>query len=217
MVNKSTEKINEEKVEEQKVKGENPESDNSGKDKKDSDSKNDNDKKKKKKKKEDKVTDNKNPDKEKEKDTGVIDPEEKIRELQEKYLRLSAEFDNYRKRTLKERAELFKSAGEETITKVLPVLDDFERALVSMEEASDIEAVKSGVNLIYNKLKETLTQQGLKEIPAEGEEFDTDMHEAITKIPAPDEKLKGKIVDVVEKGYYLNDKVIRYSKVVIGE
>ncbi|MGC9343437.1 MAG: nucleotide exchange factor GrpE, partial [Bacteroidales bacterium] len=105
----------------------------------------------------------------------------------------------------------------DTITKVLPVLDDFERALVSMEEAKDIEAVKSGIDLIYSKLKDTLTQQGLKEIPAKGEEFDTDMHEAITKIPAPEESLKGKIVDVVEKGYYLNDKVIRYSKVVIGE
>ncbi len=149
--------------------------------------------------------------------TGLSDPEEKIRELQEKYLRLSAEFDNYRKRTLKERTELFKSAGEETISKVLPVLDDFERALVSMEEASDIEAVKSGVDLIYNKLKDILTQQGLKEIPAKGEDFDTDKHEAITKIPAPDDKLKGKIVDVVEKGYYLNDKIIRYSKVIIGE
>ncbi|MFW5819726.1 MAG: nucleotide exchange factor GrpE [Bacteroidota bacterium] len=167
-----------------------------------------------KKKKEDKVADKKT---DKEKDTGVIDPEEKIRELQDKYLRLSAEFDNYRKRTLKERAELLKSAGEETLIKILPVLDDFERALVSMEESSDIEAVKSGIQLIYSKLKETLTQQGLKEIPAMGEEFDTDIHEAITKIPAPDEKLKGKIVDVVEKGYYLNEKVIRYSKVVIGE
>lgn len=159
---------------------------------------------------------NNKEDREEEK-SGIADPDEKIRELQEKYLRLSAEFDNYRKRTLKERTELFKSAGEETISKVLPVLDDFERALSSMEEATDVEAVKSGVKLIYNKLKETLVQQGLKEIPAQGEEFDTDMHEAITKIPAPDKKLKGKIVDVVEKGYYLNDKVIRYSKVVIGE
>ncbi len=212
MTKKSTEKIKEEKVEKQKVQGENVEAEQSKKDKKASKKE-----KNKKKKEEEQVTDNKNTDEAREKDTGVIDPEEKIRELQEKYLRLSAEFDNYRKRTLKERTELFKSAGEETISKVLPVLDDFERALVSMEEASDIEAVKSGVQLIYNKLKEILTQQGLKEIPAEGEEFDTDKHEAITKIPAPDEKLKGKIVDVVEKGYYLNDKVIRYSKVVIGE
>lgn len=143
--------------------------------------------------------------------------EEQLRDVQEKYLRLSAEFDNYRKRTLKEKADLLKSAGQETITRVLPVLDDFERALASMEEAKDLEAVKSGVDLIYNKLRETLTQQGLKEIPAKGEEFDTDMHEAITKIAAPDESLKGKIVDVLEKGYYLNDKVIRYSKVIIGE
>mgnify|MGYP006284496497 CR=1 FL=1 len=216
MTKKSTEKINQEKVEEQKVQGENIEAGQSKKDKKASRKKNDKQKNKE-KKEEEQVTENKNTDQSGEKDTGIIDPEEKIRELQEKYLRLSAEFDNYRKRTLKERTELFKSAGEETISKVLPVLDDFERALVSMEEASDIEAVKSGVQLIYNKLKETLNQQGLKEIPAKGEEFDTDRHEAITKIPAPDEKLKGKIVDVVEKGYYLNDKVIRYSKVVIGE
>lgn len=143
--------------------------------------------------------------------------EEQTRELQEKYLRLSAEFDNYRKRTLKEKADLLKSAGQDTVVKVLPVLDDFERALSSMAGAKDVEAVKSGVDLIYSKLKETLTQQGLKEIPAMGEEFNTDMHEAITKIPAPEEDLKGKIVDVVEKGYYMNDKVIRYSKVVIGE
>jgi molecular chaperone GrpE len=143
--------------------------------------------------------------------------EEKVKEFQDKYLRLSAEFDNYRKRTLKERIDLLKSAGEEMIVKVLPVLDDFERAQLFMENAKDVDAVKSGVDLIYSKLKEILSQQGLKEISALGEEFDTDKHEAITKIPAPDEKLKGKIVDVIEKGYYLNDKVIRYSKVIIGE
>ena len=112
---------------------------------------------------------------------------------------------------------MLKSAGEETVIKVLPVLDDFERAISSMSEAKDIDAVKSGIDLIYNKLKDILTQQGLKEIPAKGEEFDTDMHEAITKIPAPEDELRGRIVDVLEKGYYLNDKVIRYSKVIIGE
>ncbi|MFW5820678.1 MAG: nucleotide exchange factor GrpE [Bacteroidota bacterium] len=209
MAKKSSEKVKNNIPEEQEVKTENREAEESGKD---DNLKNKNINSEEKKEEEKEVT-----DKQKEKETAIADPEEKIRELQEKYLRLSAEFDNYRKRTLKERTELFKSAGEETITKVLPVLDDFERALVSMEDASDIEAVKSGVQLIYNKLRETLVQQGLKEIPAQGEEFDTDKHEAITKIPAPDKKMKGKIVDVVEKGYYLNDKVIRYSKVVIGE
>jgi len=154
------------------------------------------------------------------KETGsdkIKDYEEQINELKEKYLRLSAEFDNYRKRTLKEKTDMLKSAGEETVIKVLPVLDDFERAMDSMTAAKDVDAVKAGVELIYNKFREVLIQQGLKEIAAMGEEFDTDKHEAITKIPAPEEDLKGKIVDVVEKGYYLNDKVIRYSKVIIGE
>ncbi len=143
--------------------------------------------------------------------------EKQIKDLKEKYVRLSAEFDNYRKRTLREKTDMLKSAGEETVIKVLPVLDDFERAMGSMTDAKDVDAVKSGVELIYNKFREVLTQQGLKEIPAKGEEFDTDKHEAVTKIPAPEEDLKGKIVDVVEKGYYLNEKVIRYSKVIIGE
>ena len=151
------------------------------------------------------------------KEVEILELEEKVKEYHDKYLRLSAEFDNYRKRTLKERMDLMKSAGEEIIVKVLPVLDDFERARQFMENAKDVEAVKTGVDLIYSKLKETLFQKGLKEIPAKGEEFDTDKHEAITKIPAPEEQLKGKIVDVIEKGYYLNDKVIRYSKVIIGE
>ncbi|MCK4922794.1 MAG: nucleotide exchange factor GrpE [Bacteroidales bacterium] len=155
--------------------------------------------------------------KEKEPKTKVITPEDKIADLQDKYLRLSAEFDNYRKRTLKERVDLLKSAGESTIVKFLPVLDDFDRAILSMKDAKDIEAVKTGMELIYTKLKETLSQQGIKEIKAIKKEFDTDLHEAITKIPAPNKNLKGKVVDVIEKGYYLNDKVIRFSKVIIGE
>ena len=155
--------------------------------------------------------------KEKELKTKVITPEDKIADLQDKYLRLSAEFDNYRKRTLKERVDLLKSAGESTIVKFLPVLDDFDRAILSMKDAKDIEAVKTGMELIYTKLKETLSQQGIKEIKAIKKEFDTDLHEAITKIPAPNKNLKGKVVDVIEKGYYLNDKVIRFSKVIIGE
>jgi molecular chaperone GrpE len=143
--------------------------------------------------------------------------EQKVNESQDKYLRLSAEFDNYRKRTLKEKSDLLKSAGEETILRVLPVLDDFERAMAAMQNSKDIEAVKDGIILIYNKLKATLTQQGIKEIEALNLDFNTDLHEAITKIPAPGEDLKGKVVDVIQKGYYLNDKVLRFAKVVIGE
>jgi molecular chaperone GrpE len=142
---------------------------------------------------------------------------QKLNESQDKYLRLSAEFDNYRKRTLKEKTDLLKSGGEETILKVLPVLDDFERAMLAMQSTSEIEAVKNGISLIYSKLKDTLTQQGIKEIESINLDFNTDLHEAITKIPAPTEELKGKVVDVVQKGYYLNDKVLRFAKVVIGE
>ena len=142
---------------------------------------------------------------------------QKLNESQDKYLRLSAEFDNYRKRTLKEKSDLLKSAGEDTIVRILPVLDDFERAMAAMQTSKDIEAVKDGINLIYNKLKETLSQLGIKEIESLNLDFNTDLHEAITKIPAPQEDLKGKVVDVVQKGYYLNDKILRFAKVVIGE
>ncbi|NOQ24224.1 MAG: nucleotide exchange factor GrpE [Bacteroidales bacterium] len=140
-----------------------------------------------------------------------------IVELNDKYLRLAAEFDNYRKRTLKERMDLMKSAGEDILINIIPVMDDFERGLEVIDKAKEISAVKEGVQLIYNKFKDFLKQRGVKEIEAKEKDFDTDLHEAITKIPAPDEKLKGKVVDVVEKGYYLNEKVIRFSKVVIGE
>jgi molecular chaperone GrpE len=142
---------------------------------------------------------------------------EKFAEMNDKYLRLAAEYDNYRKRTLKEKMELSKSAGEDILINILPVMDDFERGLDHMDKAKDIEAVKEGVQLIYNKFKEFLKQRGVKEIEAKEKDFDTDLHEAITKIPAPTDELKGKVVDVVEKGYYLNEKVIRFSKVVIGE
>ena len=143
--------------------------------------------------------------------------QEKCEEINNKYLRLAAEYDNYRKRTLKERMELTKTAGEDILINILPVIDDFERALGSMDQVKEIDAVKEGVQLIYNKFKEFLKQRGVKEIEAKEKDFDTDVHEAITKIPAPDEKLKGKVVDVIEKGYYLHEKVIRFSKVVIGE
>jgi molecular chaperone GrpE len=143
--------------------------------------------------------------------------QEKIAELNDKYLRLAAEYDNYRKRTLKERMDLMKTAGEDILINILPVMDDFDRALGSIDQAKEISAVKEGVQLIYSKFKDFLKQRGIKEIEAKEKEFDTDLHEAITKIPAPSENLKGKVVDVVEKGYYLNEKVIRFSKVVIGE
>ncbi len=149
---------------------------------------------------------------------------EKIKELEEvidqkndQFIRLQAEFDNYRKRTLKEKMELTKSAGESLLVNILPLVDDFERALDSMKESKKDDPVKQGLDLIYKRFIDFLNQNGVKEIEAAGQEFDTDLHEAITKIPAPSDELKGKIVDVVQKGYMLNDKVIRYAKVVIGE
>ena len=143
--------------------------------------------------------------------------ESKLKEQQDKYLRLSAEFDNYRKRMMKERIELTQYAGADILTKILSVLDDFERAIVSMKSTEDIEAVKQGIELIYNKLKDYLNQQGIKEIVALNQDFNTDFHDAVTKIPVQENERKGKVVDVIVKGYTLNDKVIRYSRVVVGE
>ena len=141
----------------------------------------------------------------------------KVSELNDKYLRLSAEYDNYRKRTLKERMELLKSAGEGTIKSLLPVIDDFDRALVHLDDASDLDAVKEGIDLIYIKFQEFLKRNGVVEIEARNKDFDTDLHEAVTKIPAPSNEMKGKVVDCIEKGYMLNDKIIRFAKVVVGE
>ena len=138
-------------------------------------------------------------------------------EMNDKYLRLSAEFDNYRKRTLRERMELTKTAAESVMLSILPVVDDFERAMHSIEQGMDFEATKEGILLIYNKFNEFNKQNGISEIEAIGKDFSTDLHEALTKIPAPSEDMKGKIVDVIQKGYYLNDKVIRFAKVVVGE
>jgi molecular chaperone GrpE len=143
--------------------------------------------------------------------------ENEIAEIKDKHLRLQAEFDNFRKRTLKEKMELLKSGGETVLTSILPVIDDLERALTAFGEVEDDNPFKQGIILIYNKFQEFLKQNGIKEIEVKGKEFDTDLHEAITKIPAPAEELKGKIVDVVQKGYLLNEKVIRFAKVVIGE
>lgn len=143
--------------------------------------------------------------------------EAEILELKDKHVRLQAEFDNYRKRTLKERMELLKTASEGLLVSILPVIDDFDRAMQTLDLTQEESHVKDGVKLIYNKFQEFLKQNGVKEIDAKEKDFDTDLHEAITKIPAPAENLKGKVVDVVQKGYSLNDKVIRFSKVVIGE
>lgn len=135
----------------------------------------------------------------------------------DKYLRLSAEFDNYRKRTLKEKAELILNGGEKSLTSILPVVDDFERALKNMEQATDVAAIREGVELIYNKFITVLGQNGVKAIDTKEKPLDTDFHEAIAVIPAPTEELKGKILDCVQTGYTLNEKVIRHAKVVVGE
>ena len=143
--------------------------------------------------------------------------QEEIEEQKDKYLRLSAEFDNYRKRTMKEKAELILNGGEKSISSILPIVDDFERALKNMETATDVAAVKEGVELIYNKFMSVLGQNGVKVIETKEQPLDTDYHEAIAVIPAPNEALKGKILDCVQTGYILNDKVIRHAKVVVGE
>ena len=141
----------------------------------------------------------------------------KYDELNDKYLRLMAEFDNYRKRTLKEKMDLTKYAEEDVLKGILKVVDDMERAIKNLDTAADMNAVKEGVELIYKKFKSFLETRGLKEVEAMHQDLDTDKHEAVAKFAAPSEDLKGKIIDVVEKGYYLHDKIIRYAKVVIGE
>lgn len=142
---------------------------------------------------------------------------ETIEDQKDKYLRLSAEFDNYRKRTVKEKAELILNGGEKSLNSILPVVDDLERALQMMEKATDVEAVKEGVELIYNKFLAVLGQNGVKVIETKDKPLDTDYHEAIAVIPAPSEEQKGKILDCVQTGYTLNDKVLRHAKVVVGE
>ena len=146
--------------------------------------------------------------------------EEKLQQdnaaLNDKYLRLFAEFDNYKRRTQKERVELLQTAGKDVVVSLLPVLDDFDRALKATENATEVNAIREGIMLVQTKLKSILTQKGLKEMESLNTPFDTDIHEAITKIPAPTDDLKGKVVDELEKGYTLNDKVIRFAKVVVG-
>lgn len=135
----------------------------------------------------------------------------------DKYLRLYSEFDNFRKRTAKEKLDTIKSASEDVIKNMLPIVDDFKRAMAHNQEVNDADAIKQGFELIYNKLFKSLEAKGLKKIDAMGEVFNADIHEAITNIPAPSEDMKGKIMDVVEEGYYLGDKIIRFPKVVIGQ
>ena len=150
----------------------------------------------------------------------VFSTEDKLKEelalANDKFLRLYAEFDNYKRRTSKERVELLQTAGKEVIVSLLPVLDDLERASRAIENAKDVSAVKEGISLVQNKFKNLMAQKGLKEMASKGQTFDPDIHEAVTNIPAPNESLKGKIVDVLEEGYMLNDKVIRFAKVVVG-
>ena len=140
-----------------------------------------------------------------------------LAELKDKYLRLAAEFENYKRRTAKERIELFKTANQELMTALLPVLDDFERARHATAVTEDANAVRESIEIIQSKLNKTLQQKGLTAMEAKGGDFDAELHEAITQIPAPSDDLKGKVVDEVEKGYYLGDKVFRYAKVVLGQ
>ena len=147
----------------------------------------------------------------------LAEAEAKNAELQDKYLRQAAEFDNYRKRTIKEKAELIKSAAEKLMVAELPVVDDMDRALENMEKGMDADACIEGFKLIVHKFKNILTQNGLEKIETDGQEFDTDYHEAIALIPAPSEELKGKILDCVQLGYKLGDKVIRHAKVAVGQ
>ncbi len=147
----------------------------------------------------------------------LAEAEAKIAELQDRYLRQAAEFDNYRKRTMKEKAELIKSAAEKVMVAELPIVDDMDRALENMEKGMDADACIEGFKLIAQKFKNTLVQQGLEKIDTDGQDFDTDFHEAIALIPAPTEELKGKILDCVQAGYKLGDKVIRHAKVAVGQ
>ena len=151
---------------------------------------------------------------EKEEDTETRYKNE-INELNDKYLRLYSEFDNFRKRTNRERTELFKSAGKDILGDLLGIIDDFERAMKA--EDQDVKSMRNGMDLIYNKMMNTLKNHGLSAFKSIEEAFDPELHEAITKIPAPSKKMKGKVVDEIEKGYMLHDKVLRYSKVVVGE
>ncbi len=143
--------------------------------------------------------------------------EEKLAEMQDKYIRLSAEFDNYRKRTLREKMDLSKYASETVLLKIIPFMDDFDRALKHIEDSNDCSSIKDGIELIHTKFSEFLKQNGITEIESMNIPFNVDLHEAVAKLPVEDEEKKGKVVDVLSKGYYLQDKILRFSKVVVGE
>lgn len=142
---------------------------------------------------------------------------EELEKAQKEYLFLMAEFDNFRKRTLKEKADLIKNGGEKAMRELLPVVDDFERALGALEQSADIESLKDGVMLIYNKFVKYLESQQVKAMESTGMDFDADVYEAVTTFPAPEESMKGKVIDTVQKGYTINDKVLRHAKVVVGQ
>jgi molecular chaperone GrpE len=150
-------------------------------------------------------------------DSDLEKKQQELNEIRDKYLRLVAEFDNFKKRNAKERIELIQTANKEVILALLDVVDDTDRATKQLETASDINAIKDGVMLVFNKLRSTLQSKGLKPMESLHKEFDADLHEAITEIPAPSEELKGKIIDELQKGYYLNDKLIRHARVVVGK
>jgi len=155
--------------------------------------------------------------KEQELEEELIEAKEKIAEINDKYLRLYSEFDNFRKRTIKEKSDIYKTAGEDVIINIISIVDDFERALKATEATEENKAHREGLELIYNRFINILNQKNVKEIECIGKEFDTDLHEALTKIPAPTEEMKGKVIDAIEKGYTMNDKVIRFAKVVVGD
>ncbi|MBR1889264.1 MAG: nucleotide exchange factor GrpE [Alloprevotella sp.] len=149
--------------------------------------------------------------------TKLTEIEAQLAEQKDLYLRLAAEFDNYRKRTLREKTELILNGTEKSFTSILPVIDDFERALLNMDKSDDVATLKKGVELIYKKLIETLEKQGLSQINPIGQDFNTDYHEAIAMVPAPDDSQKGKVIDCTQKGYILNEKVIRHAQVAVGQ
>lgn len=152
-----------------------------------------------------------NADKEK-----IAELEAEVSELKDKYLRLFAEFDNYKKRTVKEKLDMMRNAAKDTLSSLLPVLDDFDRAKKTADDDATSEVFTEGVQMVYNKLRNTMNTMGVKPMESTGEQFDPELHEAITEIPAPSEEMKGKVIDTIEQGYYLNDMIIRHAKVVVG-
>ena len=140
-----------------------------------------------------------------------------LAELKDKYLRIFAEFDNFKKRTIKEKMDLMRNASRDVISDIIPVMDDFDRAKQAADDEKSVEQFSEGVNLVYSKIHGVMKSKGVKAMESTGEVFDAELHEAITKIPAPNEEMKGKVIDTIQKGYYLNDTIIRHAKVVVGE